>query len=145
MNESPPKKEIVLVVTQDTTFSLNTLFSTYKTIKDDDNYRITIDLNIKIRNILCIEYDQCHIYFCREGANYYVNLDFNLMPDKKQLSKCIFDQLQEILKKYKRDNQGMYGYDGDPDFVTYRLFTTDKKTDKTVVNLLTRMYNDDQQ
>ena len=143
MNEDPPKKEIVLVVTQDTTFSLNTFSRIYKTIKDDDNYRITSILSIRTRNLLYIEYDRCHIYLCHTDADYYVNLDFNLMPDKEQLSKCIFDQLQEILKEYKRDHRDMCGYD-DQNFVAYRLIAFNKKTNRKeiIIDLLTGMYND---
>ena len=142
MNDGPPKKEVMLIVTPDTVFNLNTFFRIYKTVKDDDNHKITTVLSIRTCRLLFIEYNKCHIYFYHENADYYVNLDFNLMPDKEHLSKSIFDQLQEILKEYKRDHYDISIYD-DRDFVSHRLITSNKKTNlrENIFDLLTGMYD----
>jgi hypothetical protein len=143
MNDGPPKKEVMLIVTPDTAFSLYPSCSTYKTVKDDDNYRITNVLYIGTCNLLFIEYNQCHIYFYHENADYYVNLDFNLMPDKEHLSKSIFDQLQEILKEYKRDHYDAIEY-YERDFIVHRLLTINKKTNReSSIDLLTGICNYD--
>ena len=143
MNDGPPKKEIKFLVTPDTTFSLYPSCSAYKTVKDDDNHKITNVLYIRNRILLFIEYNKCHIYFCHENADYYVNLDFNLMPDKEHLSKSIFNQLREILKEYKRDHYDAIEYD-DRDFISHRLLTINKKTNKeNSIDLLTGICNYD--
>lgn len=143
MNDGPPKKEIRFLVTPDTTFSLYSSCSAYKTVKDSDNHKITNVLYIRNRILLFIEYNKCHIYFCHENADYYVNLDFNLMPGKEHLSKSIFDQLREILKEYKRDHYDDISIYDDRDFVSHRLLTTNKKTNlrENIVDLLTGMYD----
>lgn len=44
-----------------------------------------------------IEYDNNHIYMHCCHLNRYVDMDFNLLPNKEQFSKYVFEQIQKII------------------------------------------------
>jgi hypothetical protein len=90
MNESFLKTEIKFIVTRCTQFKFNNemkpLIQTYIGTKNNIDYQYLL-LCIRIYRISAIEYRDNHIYIHSEGAKYYTDIDFNLMPDKIQLSK----------------------------------------------------------
>ena len=103
MNDNPPKKEIRILVTATTQvnfkYDSNALIRTFRySIGDDHYYEYIIINHCKTSAIL---HDQNHIYIYKENDAYYIDIDFNLMPDKVQLSKCIFDQLYQYAKEAK--------------------------------------------
>ena len=103
MNDGLLKKEIRFLVTAITQFNfkhdLYALIRTFRYSVGDDHYYEYIIINYcKTSAIL---HDQNHIYIYRENDTYYIDIDFNLMPNKEQLSKCIFDQLSQYAKKAK--------------------------------------------
>lgn len=102
MNDHPPKTAIKFIVTRYTQFKFNNgitpLIQTYIGTKNNIDYQYLL-LCIRMHRISAIEYRDNHIYIHSEGAKYYTDIDFNLMQDKEQLSKCIFDQLLILYQK----------------------------------------------
>ena len=110
MNESSPKTEIKFIVTRCTRFNFNNeikpLIRTYIGTKNNIDYQYLL-LCIRIYRISAIECRDNHIYIHGEGAKYYTDIDFNLMSDKEQLSKCIFDQLLLLYQKCIKNDPDM--------------------------------------
>lgn len=56
-------------------------------------------IEIYVPYISCLEMSRGHLYIHRNNYPIYVDLDFNLMPDRDQLITCWFNEINTAIKR----------------------------------------------
>ena len=143
MNENHPKTEVKVIVTPDTRFNLGNYVIIDITVQKNDNYIVCHTVSIDMKNVSAANYDRCHIYVHANKSKYYVDIDFNLMPNKEQLSRGIFDQLKIKINSNHDESIGNSDHFVIP-FVSDKTFTTELKNGNctmTIFNALSNSYD----
>jgi hypothetical protein len=64
-----------------------------------DNEQFISRLRINLWRLCFVEYNNNHIYIHRVGNKNYIDIDFNLMPDKEQYSSFVMKKVREVCRK----------------------------------------------
>ena len=86
----------------------------YKCISTDNYNSYYSVISISIDRISAIEYEQHHIYIHCVGYGCYIDIDFNLISNKTQLSLSIFRQLNKLMPISTREYAIHNKMKGDP-------------------------------